>query len=573
MKKRNILLLIPCLLFSFSCSSNSLVSKTESKKEVMFDIAADLLKVNYMPNIYNSPLQLDFEYNKELYDLYYSFDSNHLDSLSHYFKYDGEGINVYEDRLKSKTDYPCTTSVDAILSYDFEGKCVSNNYINNIQKPDSYKFKSKLNTLNVILKDKKSDEIKLKKTLTYLIENNATSIYKIPIVSINIPYEDMFNPYNGFYNNIRDDISSRCSLEIIDPYYNEYTNLNSSIKLGGNWTLGYPLRTLNLNFNKDENGNKNTPVTNHLFKDRNAISSSKTLTNFTRLRVHSGGNAFEESIGFNDALLQGLMVGTKASTAACRPVLSYINGEYWGLTFLREHYKTNYVEQNYGIKKSKVVMFDLKGELLFDDGDEEEIANEKLNTLNDYIKNKDLSIDDNYNDFVNNVIDVESLIDVVLAQAYASNWDFIGNFNNLKAFASTTIDTKNPYQDGKIRFCLHDADFAFRDTNNVLDINHNNFYGKYPLLNSLMKNSNFRSKLLSRAKELISTNLSYENAMKVMNGFVNDIKDYKVVSQKRWGATNDYATLWNNELNYVKTNIRNKQNKFISEVTNFVNYY
>ena len=61
--------------------------------------------------------------------------------------------------------------------------------------------------------------------------------------------------------------------------------------------------------------------------------------------------------------------------------------------------------------------------------------------------------------------------------------------------------------------------------------------------------------------------------MNVMNGFINDIKDYKVVSQNRWGATNDYATLWNNELNYVKTNIRNKQNKFISEVTNFVNYY
>ena len=88
-----------------------------------------------------------------------------------------------------------------------------------------------------------------------------------------------------------------------------------------------------------------------------------------------------------------------------------------------------------------------------------------------------------------------------------------------------------------------------------------------------MKNSNFRSKLLSRAKELISTNLSYENAMNVMNGFIDGIKDYKVVSQIRWGATNDYATLWNNELNYVKTNIRNKQNKFISEVTNFVNYY
>ena len=36
----------------------------------MFDIAADLLKVNYMPNIYNSPLQLDFEYNKEIINQY-----------------------------------------------------------------------------------------------------------------------------------------------------------------------------------------------------------------------------------------------------------------------------------------------------------------------------------------------------------------------------------------------------------------------------------------------------------------------------------------------------------------------
>ncbi len=572
MKKRNILLLIPTILLSSSCSFVSLNSKVETKEQV-FNELNELLKVNYLPGLYTSPIDLDFEYDKELYDLYYSFDSNYKDKLSHYFKYDNEGIKIYEDKVYDEVDYPCTTSVDATLPYDFEGKCVSYNYINNIQKPKDYKLKKKLNTLNIILKDKATDEVKLDKTYTYIVESNAYSKYKIPVVSVNLPYEDMFDSYSGFYNNIRDDISARCSFEIIDPYYNEYTNINSSIKLGGNWTLGYPLRTLNMNFNKDENGNKNDPVTNHIFKDRNAMSSNKTLTKFTRLRIHSGGNAFEESIGFNDALLQAVMEGTKASTAACRPVITFINGEYRGLTYLREHYKTNYFEQNYGIKKSKVVMYDLKGTLQFDDGDEEAIANEKLNTLNDFVNNKDFKDDNVYNEFVNTVIDVDSFIDTVLAHAFASNWDFIGNFNNLKAWASTTIDESNPYQDGKIRFCIHDSDFAFRDRANVLSSSHGNYYAKYPLMNCLMKNSQFRAKLLARTKELCAINFKQENVLSKMNTFVELIKDYKVEHQIRWGAPSYYNDSWNNELNNVSNNIKYKSSVFLSEVTNFVNTY
>ncbi len=155
--------------------------------------------------------------------------------------------------------------------------------------------------------------------------------------------------------------------------------------------------------------------------------------------------------------------------------IAVVNFEFFTrLPFLLPTFQLYY--KNYLLKKEKANLCEINIKSNENIKKYMENSRNKLRKLENLSENYKL-YDDNYNDFVNNVIDVESLIDVVLAQAYASNWDFIGNFNNLKAFASTTIDTKNPYQDGKIRFCLHDADFAFRDTNNVLDINHNNFYG------------------------------------------------------------------------------------------------
>lgn len=570
MKKRIFLPFLVLFVSSCAASTGFDNNNASEKKDGQLNNFNEYLSLNYLPGIYDESFDLKFDYDDSKYDLFYTFDANQIGNLDTYFKYENENVRIYEAKKLALEDYPCTTSVDAILAYDNEGKCISYSYINEIQKGGNYRLFPKETVVNVILKEKETNKIIMNKSLTYIVSSNASSKYTIPIVSISMNYKDIFDTSTGFYNNIRSDYEKRCSLEFIDPYYDEYFNINSQIKLGGNWTLGYPLRTLNMNFNKDENKKKNDPIKKHIFIDRKAIGTNKALTKFTRFRVHSGGNAFEESIGFNDALLQRIMEGTNASTTASRPVLTYINGEYWGLMYIREHYKATYFEQNYGVEKDDVVLYDLKGQLLYDDGDEEELGVQKLEAMNNFLATKDFTVDANYYDFITNYVDIYSFIDTVLAHAFSSNWDSLGNFNNLKAWAVVKPDENNPYADGKIRFCIHDTDFAFRETTNYLDKNNNYYYAKFPLLNKLMDNENFKENFLNRAKELLDTKFKYENTSEILNNYAKEINAFKFDSSYRWGQGSSYYETWLNELNVVRNNMKFKASTFLNEVKSFV---
>ena len=93
-------------------------------------------------------------------------------------------------------------------------------------------------------------------TINYVNSNNESKSrslsyifgeYDIPVVSLSMPYRDWFGS-TGIYNNIRVEYEKRANLEYIDPELNEYFYRNTQVKIGGNWTMGYPQRTLNLNF-------------------------------------------------------------------------------------------------------------------------------------------------------------------------------------------------------------------------------------------------------------------------------------------------------------------------------------
>lgn len=395
-----------------------------------------------------------------------------------------EPILINKSESRNIADFPITTSVDAILPDDKEGKCVSEAYINNIQKTENYILFDKQPVLKINVVNKNNKETVFKRSFTYLSEDKITKDINIPVFSLSMPYDDIMGS-NGFYNKIREDISRRADLEFFDPEYNEYFYRNTQIKLGGNWTLGYPQRTFNLNFNKDENGKKNDKVKEHVFKEREQRGDkTKRLTKLSRFRLHNGGNAFESSTRINDAILQSIMKDSNASTTGYRPSIVYINGEYWGLMSIREHYKDVYFSDNYGIDKDNVTTYDLKGDWSVNDRDET-IGQKKLKEMNDYLLSHDFTNEENYQAFLNQYLDIDSFIDVVLAHAYAGNWDFIGNFNNLKMWTVMQSNPNNKYEDGKFRFVIHDADFAFTDYQNPLYPYHANAYTKFPLMNKL----------------------------------------------------------------------------------------
>lgn len=525
--------------------------------------------VSKAPDFYSGNFDLDFILDDDL-ELYYSLNYENTD-ISKMTLYD-KPITINKITSNDINDFPVTSSVDAILADDTEGKCVSDIYINNIQKTGNYVLFDKQPVVKINVVNKSTKETVYKRSLTYIISDKVTEYIKIPVISLSLPYDEFIGD-NGFYNKIREDISKRADLEYFDNTYDEYFYRNTQVKLGGNWTVGYPQRTLNLNFNKDENGKKNEKVKSHVFKERTKrADESERLTNLTRFRLHNGGNAFESSTRINDAILQEIMKDGYAATTGYRPAIVYINGEYWGLMSIREHYKDIYFENNYDVDKDNVITYDLKGTWSVDEGDEE-IGINKLNEMETYLTDNDFTNDAVYQKFIDEYLDINSFLDVVLAHAYSGNWDFIGNFNNLKMWTVVTSNTDSEYEDGKFRFVLHDTDFAFTSYQNPLYPYHANAYCKFTLFQKLMSNVNFRTSLYNRAVELINTILSPYHCMETMNKMIDEVRPYHDFSALRWGQTEENLSYWNIEINNVFDFFEKKSNSFVGEIKNILCMY
>lgn len=502
-----------------------------NNKEKYYEIE-DGLYVTHLPGFYSEGFDLKIKADSNE-AIYYSLDS----SLPNEKVFD-KSIYVDKKVSKDKKDFPLTTSVDGILIKDTGGKVQSNSYINNIQKMNKYNLFNLQSIVTIKYTDNEGNE--KVRSLTYIFDE-----YNIPVVSLSMPYDNWFGK-EGMYNNIRIEYEKRANLEYLDPLNkDDYFYRNTQVKIGGNYTMGYPQRTLNLNFNKDEFGNKQEKVKVNIFEDTKAEDGSD-LEGFTRLRLHNGGNCFENYTGFNDAILQRMMEGTYCSTTSSRPCVVYLNGEYWGLYTIREHYKDVYFEMNYGVDKDDVALYDYTGKFIFNDGDDSDYES-FFKEVDEYL-DKDFKDDNVYNEFINKYIDKDSFIDVMVAQSFVCNRDFVGNNNNLKAWRTTKIDESNPYMDGKLRFSLHDADFAFTDAYywNFLDPDIRDTYANFKMFRKLFSNENFQRDFYNRAEELLESNLSYENACKVVDEMVSQVEPYKLNSNKRWGLY-----MWGYEVNGI----------------------
>ena len=528
----------------------------------------DYLYVSHLPGQYDDKINLEIKTINDNHEVYYSLDSSvpEIDDSNKFFG----SLDVEKIETNDILDYPMTTSVDGILAHDNEGKCVSDIYNNNIQRPGKYPMFQKQNTISLRVVDKDTKETVHSRSLTYIIDDKD---YTIPVVSLNMPYENWFGEEEGMYNKIREDVEHRVYLEYFDFKNDESFSLNSKIKLGGNWTLGYPMRTLNLNFNKDENGDKNEPVNVPIFGDRvQRGDRDSRLKKLTRFRLHSGGNAFESWTGFNDAIIQNMMEDSRVSTTGFQPCIAYLNGEYWGMYYIREHYSDTYFKDNYGVDKDDVLFYELKGGFIVDDGDEE-IGDAAIRDMENFLNRNDLKNYENYQTFITKYIDEDSFIDLFIAELFASNWDFVGNLNNLKMWRTSKIDPEQEYYDGKWRFCLHDVDFAFTENRNFLDRNTANAYTNFKMFDSLLRQPEFRTKFYNRAVYLSKNNLSPDNATKVLGSMVSEVMPYKLDAMMRWGKDENSYNEWLNEVDRTYQYFEDKSRAFLATIKDSLDEY
>jgi hypothetical protein len=312
---------------------------------------------------------------------------------------------------------------------------------------------------------------------TFFISSANTFQSNLPVVSISFDENKFFDYNNGIYVAGKDFDTWR-SNNPNTPYFNSRVpanwnnrgrdyeklanfqyfknnnlilNQNIGVRIHGGWSRSFPIKSLRLYARSDYDLSNKFNFS--FFGEDNSSS-------FKRIMLRNGGTDQQDAI-FRDPFSQRISEHMKIDTQDYQPIVLYLNGEFWGIHNLREHYDKHYFERVYGIEENDLNILEKNSAIV--EGDDVH-----YNNMRNYIINNDLSNPTHY-EYVKTQMDVENFADYYIAQIFIANWDW--PHNNNKYFRKKTIayEPNAPFgQDGRWRWVLQDVDYGFGGPHSTL---------------------------------------------------------------------------------------------------------
>lgn len=223
-----------------------------------------------------------------------------------------------------------------------------------------------------------------------------------------------------------------------------------------------------------------------------------------------------------------------------RPAVLYINGEYWGIYFIREKLTDQYVAGNFGVYAEDVTLSNWSG-----------TSCKPYRELQSYARNHDLSKKEHY-DYILSQINVDNYIDYMITQMWIANTDL----GNVKFF-------KTP--EHSWHWALFDTDLAFRKvahqsvTNLMTKRIHIRDISSATLLIRLMKNPDFKDKFMRRMAWQLENVWTEENVVNRINEIQAMLQPDMAKECKRWGGS---VSSWENNLQTLR-NFAAKRTKYV----------
>lgn len=237
-----------------------------------------------------------------------------------------------------------------------------------------------------------------------------------------------------------------------------------------------------------------------------------------------------------DAVVQNIFKGLNFDTQDNYPVIHYTNGEYWGITYLMEHYDQRYLQVKYRVNEKNTVIINY--DLTIQDGKEGDQAS--FIELLEFVKTHDLAIKENY-EKVCEKIDIENFIDFKICEILAANNDWPGNNERMWRVLKKE---NNPMGDGKWRWMMYDMDNSFwipnHDTLNVAlhgdpDVPWTMKDEATLLLRKLMDNEEFRTKFIERYDYILENMFLPTRIIEIVEKQINLLKPEIMQHYLRWG--------------------------------------
>ncbi len=270
------------------------------------------------------------------------------------------------------------------------------------------------------------------------------------------------------------------------------------------------------------------------------VFPSKEIHSYKRLILRNSGHDFNKS-HFRDAFIQkSIQDKTHSDVQDYLPVVTYINGEYWGIFNLREKIDEDYIEDNYSIPKDNVDMLETYIGVVHGEYDH-------YYKMMEYVKANNAS-DSLVFDSIAAMLDFDNFIDYFAVQIFSGNTDWPNN--NIKYWRERTVNAKWRY----VFFDL-DASFSLSSpvTNNDFSrILHANIQWceNHILFRKLMQNIEFRNSFINRAADLMNTILHPQSLNAGLDKFEARLSTEMPMHFQRWGSS---VSAWQNQIQVMRS--------------------
>ncbi|MCC5934966.1 MAG: CotH kinase family protein [Balneolales bacterium] len=286
------------------------------------------------------------------------------------------------------------------------------------------------------------------------------------------------------------------------------------------------------------------------------------LKEYNRLMVRSGGNLRKF---LNDAAAHRILQPMELATQRARAVQHFMNGEYWGMMYLRDRLDRFHIHYNYGPDPDNVIVMDapvgMADTSAVDEGLPEDLA--LWQQLWQFIVTADLEDDEIFAQ-LETQLDLSGYIDYLVSMIYWGNVDWYGN-KHFK-FWRVRETSGAPFHDGKWRMMVWDFDEAGRASHLEYDLLYNAlsaegsgappYYFEHDpertlMFRRLLENEGFRTRFINRFASHINFTFAPQRVQQIVQDTAAELEAGAALYEQRWGYSPLRHTTVQNFLHYA----------------------
>jgi len=369
--------------------------------------------------------------------------------------------------------------------------------------------------------------------------------HNLPIVSLIVDPKDFFDEETGIYSYGHDYIDEipffganfwnfqekPIHVEFFDTTGYPTYSFDGGVKIFGGYSRANDQRSLSL-FARKKYG---ADAFDYPF------FSNRTYTTFQSLVLRNAGNDWLRS-NFRDFLMTDILEGSELDLQATQPIVTYINGNYWGFYNLREKISEHYLASKNNVDPNTIDLLEKDGLVKFG-------SNEDYLELRSFFTDEDLTISANYEHILQK-IDISNFIFYYASNIYFDNRDWPGN--NVRYWRAPGR---------KWQWLFYDSDFGFSNwipagyRNNTLKFVLQDDGPNWPnppwsslLFRKLILNIDFKNAFVNRLADEMNTRFLPENLTHKIDSIRNYLGDELLSHIDRWGGS---PALFNEQMTWL----------------------